>query len=882
VLRFVIMIMIKTAIIINRFGSFNCLKYVKNSHLIIVHLMFFCSSFVVTLPATALTSKPIPAPITLRVALDDNYPPYVIRREDGSLEGYLVDEWKLWEKKTGVHVKLLASNWNVAQKNMVDGNADIIDTIFLTPERARILDFMPTYAQIPVNIYTDIRLVGIGNLVSLHGFQVGVKAGDACANKLIENGITNLIPFAGYEELVQASITMKIHVFCMDEPPANYLIFQAHAEKQIHMAFPLYVGEFHRAVHKGDTVTLALAERGFAAVTPNELKALQKKWMGTSLSNPFQRNIQYGLSIAIIIILCLTAFIFILRTLVKKRTADLLSTRNKLLATLDALPDLMFELGLDGHYYDYHSPRTDLLAAPAEVFLGKTLFDVLPLNVAQAALSTLQQAHETGYSSGEYKLDLPQGERWFEFTVSRKSTSQDQEPRFIVLSRDITERRQVEERIQYLAHFDMLTGLPNRTELNDHSNIAFSHAKRSHENLAIMFLDLDYFKDINDTLGHSVGDALLITLSARIKLALREEDTVSRLGGDEFIFLLPGANATGAAQVAQKMLDHISEPYQIGLHELSITASIGIAIYPDDGNDMEMLSKNADVAMYRAKNEGRNGYRFFTQEMQILLSRNMQLLTALRNALKLDQLQVYYQPQISMQNGKLVGMEALLRWQHPEFGAVPPSEFIPIAESSGLILSIGEWVLRTAVKQAKTWQEAGLAHIVLAVNLSAVQFRHLDLPDLVSRVLNETELSPEYLELELTESTTMQDPPGAIAVMNNLHQRGVRMSIDDFGTGYSSLSYLKKFKVYKLKIDQSFVRDISTDPEDKAIVVAIISLATSLGMQTIAEGVETIEQFNFLRENGCNEVQGFYYSKPLPAEKFELFVRNAMAISVSF
>ena len=437
-------------------------------------------------------------------------------------------------------------------------------------------------------------------------------------------------------------------------------------------------------------------------------------------------------------------------------------------------------------------------------------------------------------------------------------------------------------RIQYLAHFDMLTGLPNRTELNDHSNIAFSHAKRSHENLAIMFLDLDYFKDINDTLGHSVGDALLITLSARIKLALREEDTVSRLGGDEFIFLLPGANATGAAQVAQKMLDHISEPYQIGLHELSITASIGIAIYPDDGNDREMLSKNADVAMYRAKNEGRNGYRFFTQEMQILLSRNMQLLTALRNALKLDQLQVYYQPQISMQNGKLVGMEALLRWQHPEFGAVPPSEFIPIAESSGLILSIGEWVLRTAVKQAKTWQEAGLAHIVLAVNLSAVQFRHLDLPDLVSRVLNETELSPEYLELELTESTTMQDPPGAIAVMNNLHQRGVRMSIDDFGTGYSSLSYLKKFKVYKLKIDQSFVRDISTDPEDKAIVVAIISLATSLGMQTIAEGVETIEQFNFLRENGCNEVQGFYYSKPLPAEKFELFVRNAMAISVSF
>ncbi len=444
---------------------------------------------------------------------------------------------------------------------------------------------------------------------------------------------------------------------------------------------------------------------------------------------------------------------------------------------------------------------------------------------------------------------------------------------YLGIKEDITERRQVEERIQYLAHFDALTGLPNRSELNDHSSIAFSHAKRSHAHLALMFLDLDHFKDINDTLGHSVGDALLIALAKRIKLALREEDTVSRLGGDEFILLLPGADVTGAAQVAQKMLDHISEPYHIGLHELSITASIGIAIYPDDGVDMEMLFKNADVAMYRAKNEGRNGYRFFTLEMQIQLSRNMQLLSALRNALKLDQLQIHYQPQISLRDGKLIGMEALLRWQHPEFGMVSPGEFIPVAESSGLILSIGEWVLRTAVKQAKGWQQAGLAPIILAVNLSAVQFRHPDLPDLVSRVLEEAELSPEYLELELTESTTMQDPLGAIAVMNNLHQRGVRMSIDDFGTGYSSLSYLKKFRVYKLKIDQSFVRDISTDPEDKAIVVAIISLAKGLGMQTIAEGVETIEQLNFLREHGCDEVQGYYYSKPLPVKLFGEFAR---------
>lgn len=439
---------------------------------------------------------------------------------------------------------------------------------------------------------------------------------------------------------------------------------------------------------------------------------------------------------------------------------------------------------------------------------------------------------------------------------------------YLGIKEDISDRKRAEERVQYLAHYDALTGLPNRTQLDDHLNYALHLAKRSNGHLAVMFLDLDNFKDINDTLGHSVGDALLIELADRIRKTSREEDTVSRLGGDEFILLLPNTDASGAAEVAQKMLSVISEPYHVDPHDLAITASIGIAIYPFDGPDMETLSRNADAAMYRAKQEGRNGFRFFTPEMQARLSRNMQLATALRCALKHDQLQVYYQPQMSVLDERIIGMEALLRWQHPELGFVSPGEFIPIAESSGLILPIGEWVLRTAATQTKAWMDAGHPPIVLAVNLSAVQFRHPDLPDLVSRILEETGLPPEYLSLELTEGATLHDPMGAIAVMNNLHARGVRMSIDDFGTGYSSLSYLKKFKVHKLKIDQSFVRDISTDPEDKAIVMAIINLARNLGLQTIAEGVETLGQLNFLREHLCDEVQGYYYSRPLPAEAF--------------
>ncbi|MGZ4993867.1 MAG: putative bifunctional diguanylate cyclase/phosphodiesterase [Methylobacter sp.] len=439
---------------------------------------------------------------------------------------------------------------------------------------------------------------------------------------------------------------------------------------------------------------------------------------------------------------------------------------------------------------------------------------------------------------------------------------------------DITKQKHIEDRIHYLANFDPLTGLPNRTQLSDHLKYALSLAKRSNGHLALMFLDLDHFKDINDSLGHSIGDALLVELAKRLCLALRTEDTVTRLGGDEFILLLPGIDAVGAAHVAQKLLDAVAESYWVEFYDLALTASIGIALYPEDGGDLEALSKSADAAMYRAKQEGRQCYRFFTQEMQVHSARNLQLVNALRHALEQGQLQAHYQPQVAMHDGHVIGAEALLRWQHPELGMVSPAEFIPVAEGSGLILPIGEWILRCAVRQAKTWMDQGLGPLIMAVNLSAVQFRQPDLPELVTRILEEEGLPPEYLELELTEGVAMHNPQDAIAVMNNLHERGIRMSIDDFGTGYSSLSYLKKFKVYKLKIDQSFVRDISTDPEDKAIVSAIINLAKSLGLRTIAEGVETSGQLAFLREQGCDEMQGYLFSKPVPAQQFEALLKR--------
>ena len=464
--------------------------------------------------------------------------------------------------------------------------------------------------------------------------------------------------------------------------------------------------------------------------------------------------------------------------------------------------------------------------------------------------------------------------RWLETHAAPMRDAQGAVVSLLGITRDITGRKDSESRIQYLANFDALTGLPNRNLLADHVQYAIGLMRHSNENLCVMFVDLDRFKDINDTLGHSLGDAFLIETGKRLQSVLRETDTVSRLGGDEFVLVLSDSGARAAAHVAEKLLGVISTPYRISQYDLVVTASIGIAIYPHDGEDLEALSRSADTAMYRAKQEGRNGYRFFTAEMQDRAIRHMQLTNAMHHALENGQLHLCYQPQMSIDSDHVIGVEALLRWNHPEFGGISPAEFIPVAEYSGLILPIGEWVLRTAMHQLKTWIDRGHPPMVMAVNLSAVQFRHRSLPDLVRDILAEARLPPEYLELELTESVAMHDPQGAISIMDRLHEQGIRMSIDDFGTGYSSLNYLKKLKVYKIKIDQSFIRELDSRAEDRAIVAAIISMSNSLGLLTIAEGVETSGQLAFLRGQHCDEAQGYYYSKPLPATEFEAFLAH--------
>lgn len=442
------------------------------------------------------------------------------------------------------------------------------------------------------------------------------------------------------------------------------------------------------------------------------------------------------------------------------------------------------------------------------------------------------------------------------------------------LHREVQDRLQDQERIYWLAHYDPLTGLPNRTLLAQRSAAAIQTSADNATPLAVIFLDLDHFKHVNDSLGHKVGDALLVEIGKRLRSAVRERDTVARLGGDEFVLLLPGANALGAARVAAKLQQAALQPYQIERHELTIAPSMGIALHPQDGTNFDTLTQAADVAMYHAKLDGRNTFRFYTPEMQAKSLRALQLENALRRALERNQFQLHYQPLVCLRTGHIHSAEALLRWQHPDLGHVSPAEFIPVAEDSGQILQIGEWVLRTAVEQLKHWSSKGLGQIKVAVNLSAIQFHQPQLPEMVNRILMESGISPDLLELELTEGVAVQDPRTATITIDRLHAHGIRLSMDDFGTGYSSLSQLKRFQIYKLKIDQSFIRDIDRDSNDRAIVSAIIRMAQALGMRTTAEGVETQEQVDFLRAQGCDEAQGYLFSRPLAALDFAHFVQQ--------
>ncbi|MEN6437316.1 MAG: EAL domain-containing protein [Syntrophobacter sp.] len=562
-------------------------------------------------------------------------------------------------------------------------------------------------------------------------------------------------------------------------------------------------------------------------------------------------------------------------------STELRRSEEKTRALINALPDLLVQIGRSGQILDIRSHNhLEKFFSPGNL-LGRKVDEVFPEEVSLPIMQHLQSALSTGEMQFcEHMLRIDGYPCYYEWRIVNNGANE-----VLAIVRDITGRKQTEERVALLAYHDTLTGLLNRNSFKEHLAQALKHAKRNNRYVATLFLDIDRFKRINDTFGYNVGDLLLQGIAERVQECVRKSDptarpisystsSISRLGGDEFTILLPDIkHIQDSAKVAKRILEVLERPFTIAGHEVFVTGSMGITLYPLDGEDPDTLLKNADAAMYNAKEQGRNTVKFYSSSMNAASYKRLALETSLRKALDRREFLLHFQPQVEIISGRITGMEALLRWNHAELGMVPPMDFIPLAEETGMIISIGEWVLSAACKHSKLLEKMGLETRV-AVNISSLQFRRESLVKTVTQSLEASGLDPSYLELELTESSIMKNMEDSARILAELKEMGLRIAIDDFGTGYSSLSYLKRFPLDVLKIDASFIRDIPLDQDNAAISTAIIAMAHSLNLKVVAEGVETMEQFSFLRKQGCDEVQGFLISPAVPSDEIVELLRK--------
>ena len=816
---------------------------------------------------------------TLRFLGNKNVVP-IVYLDDGVAAGVAVDIVRAMAKHLPQPVRIEAMEWSEAQRLVADGRADALIQINETEERHKIYDFSETLLQSHFSIFTETNRVGVTNIPDLRNLRVGVEAGGLPLQVLKSDPLIHLtvIPdfLSGFRQLNEGAIDAVV----VDYRVGSYVIAENSLRSIKVSGNPIAYSNSAIAVRKGNTELLGAINRALRAIKADgTYDAILDKWQPKEVifqtHEQISHDIHYAVTATLLLLFLVSAtwMVLLRRELARRRTSD-----ERLRALVQTIPDLVWLKDTEGAYL-FCNPQFERLygASEAEI-VGKTDFDFVSTELADFFRDNDRKAMATGgpRSNEEWLTFARDGYRGLFETIKTPMLDHAQRTIGVLgIARDITARKAAEEKVERLAFYDPLTELPNRRLVLDRLRQAIAGSMRDGRKGAVLFIDLDNFKILNDTSGHAVGDQLLIEVSRRLAGCVRENDTIARLGGDEFVVMLedlsanPREAAAQAKSVGEKIHAALDHPYAIGSGAHRSTSSIGITLFGDSEHSVEDILKQADIAMYQAKAAGRDTMRFFDVVMETAVAARAAMETVLRSALSNRQLMLHYQPQVNGTCG-VIGAEALLRWQHPRHGIVLPGEFIPLAEETGLIVSIGQWVLETACTQLAAWSgNAATDHLQLAINVSARQFRQTNFVDCVRTAITRAGAPPARLELELTESVVLENIDDTIAKMRQLKEIGVAFAMDDFGTGYSSLSYLTKLPLDRLKIDRSFISNLPQSTSDAVVVQAIITMAHTLGLKVVAEGVETTDQHDFLGQHGCTTFQGYLFGKPMPLDELE-------------
>jgi len=969
------------------------------------------------------------APRVVRVVGDNNYPPYLFLGADGQPEGYIVDLWKLWAKKTGIHVDFEPMQWSDALKAMNNGDADVIEMIFRTPARDQLYTFSAPYAEQTVGIYVDHTIRGVHDVRSLSGFQIGVERGDACGDKLASLGITSLVAYPNYEAILAAARSGTIKIFCMDDEPANYYLYLDRDNLQFTKAFTLYEGRFHWAVRRGDAATFAIVSKGMKLITPAERQALREKWFKHPVEFWHYTHIAIVLLSTVLgLMILLALWILGLRRAVQSRTAEI-REKNQLLerqahelqieqaqlrTLVESSPDAMWLKDESGTYVDCNARAAELIGLSRETIIGHGDSELLPdaelvsrvreidrrvwatgtaqsgefvftaadgtqrnmelikvpihtehgaisgvLGVARDiterrraeqeqriaaaafesqdgivisdALGVIQRVNTafatmSGYAPSE-AIGHPlknllrsgmhsrhfhaamdgavatagnwQGEIWYRrkggelfyvrIAISAVRDDHGMLQHTVCSMHDITAEMEATARAERLEKIDPLTDLPNRIALEERMlQITQGHGDDDLCCGALLLIGLDDFSQLNMVHGHKLGDQILQQAAQRTRRLVPDDGMLARVTGDEFALLVigkpqPAARAADFAQtLAQALCESLGEPYFANdVGDMMCTASIGVTLMGCPYRPVDTLLSETELAMIKAKQAGKNTVRMFAAEMQKEIEARNAMANDLRIGMTSGQFTLEYQAQVDLR-GRIVGAEALLRWNHPRRGRVPPTEFIPVAEQTGLIEPLGAWVLEQACRTLTRWATMPEARrLTLSVNVSPRQFRRVDFVEEVEVALAGCRTAAVRLKLEITESMAMEDIGATVAKLEALKRIGIRVSVDDFGTGNSALSYLTRLPLDQLKIDKSFVQNLPNVRNDAHVAQTIIGMARGMGLEVVAEGVESREQFLFLKEQACDIYQGYLFGKPSPLHQFEQTLSQAHAAAAA-